>query len=234
MALEDAPKLPPVDQAVLDKAIDANLTEANKAYAAYQTAVAKAQDQAIKALEKVKAEAMKKGNLALANAADAKIKEVRGGTLAQQVVDNSKGDLLGERRVRIAIPATKITRKASNAVMGGNYPDLLWTSGPGGFYELSVQLPKGTYFLVALMASGEVRPCKVIVNKAELGNGFVAVTGGFTVASLKSERVGPFEADGQTLIRIEAVAASPHFFGFVVTDDPSAEVTAADFKALAK
>ena len=100
-ASEDAPKLPPLDQAAIDKAIDANLTEANKAYAAYQTAVAKAQDQVVKALEKLKADAMKKGNLPLAIAADSKIKEVRGGSLEQQVTDNSRDDLLGDSAKRV-------------------------------------------------------------------------------------------------------------------------------------
>lgn len=95
-AADEVPKLLSADQAVLDKAVDANLTEANKTYIAYQAAIAKAQDQVVKALEKVKTDAMKKGNLPLANAADARIKEVKDGSLLLRATEPVKGDLLGD------------------------------------------------------------------------------------------------------------------------------------------
>lgn len=97
-AADDAAKLPAADQAALEKALDANLAAATRSYAAFLTEVAKAQEKTIKELETLKQAAMKKGNLALANAADAQIKSVKDGLLTERTIDLSKqkSDLPGE------------------------------------------------------------------------------------------------------------------------------------------
>lgn len=96
-AADEAPKLSAADQLLIDKALDSNLQAASKAYAAYLAEIVKAQEKTIKDLEAVKAAAMKKGNLALANAADGEIKKVKDGALAERAVDlNKKGDVPGD------------------------------------------------------------------------------------------------------------------------------------------
>lgn len=93
----DEAKLAASDQAAIDKAIEASLSEPSKAYQAYQTALTKASEKAIKDLEKLKANAMKGNNLPLAVAIDGKIAEVKKGALGGVIVEKAEkaGDLLG-------------------------------------------------------------------------------------------------------------------------------------------
>jgi hypothetical protein len=98
-----------LDRSPIDKVLDSNLVSANKAFSAYQAEVAKAMDKTVKDLEKLKADAMKKGNLPLANAVDAEITKVKEGSLAErvEVKAKEKDDLMGDapigsRKVTIA------------------------------------------------------------------------------------------------------------------------------------
>ena len=138
-AADEATKLHAADQSLIDKALDSNLTNASKAYAAYLAEVAKAQDKTIKELEAVKAAAMKRGNLALANAADAQIKSVKDGALAERAVDlnKQKGDLLGETGTRqVTIDATTDGQVIANAKKGQTivlqYVSGTWGDGGSG------------------------------------------------------------------------------------------------------
>jgi hypothetical protein len=85
IAADPAPALPPGDQAALDKVVDGDLAKPLKAYAAYLQALDDAGAKMVKDLEKLKTEAMKSGNLPLANAVDAEEKTVKGGGLPQIV-----------------------------------------------------------------------------------------------------------------------------------------------------
>jgi hypothetical protein len=225
LAAGEPPVLSAADQAVLDKAVEAGLVETTKAYAAYEEATAKAAERTVKALERIRSEAMRKGNLPLANTAEATLTQVRGGTLRHRVEARGDGDLLGDG-VRILVPASAIERRDPKATYSGYYRDLLWG---GAFYEIPVRLPRGRFHLVALLASAEARPCRILVNQREIGTAFATVTGGWTVAKLGCDRIGPFQAEGETVIRIEATGSLPHFYGFLVSDQAEATLSAADF-----
>lgn len=86
----------------IEKAIASALSDATKSYGAYQEILAKATDRAVKDLEKLKSEAMKKGDLPLAVAVDAHIKELKEGALGDRVAEKARekekdsGDLLGD------------------------------------------------------------------------------------------------------------------------------------------
>lgn len=80
-AADAAPALPPGDQAALDKVVDGDIAKPLKAYAAYLQAIDDASAKMVKDLEKLKTEAMKAGNLPLANAVDAEEKTIKGGGL---------------------------------------------------------------------------------------------------------------------------------------------------------
>lgn len=96
-SVDEVPKLSPSDQAMLDKAVDTSLLEPSKVYDQYLAALGKAQEKAVKDLEKVKVDAMKKANLPLANAADAKIDEIKKGLLGDKIVTKSGEGLMGEK-----------------------------------------------------------------------------------------------------------------------------------------
>lgn len=85
----------------IEKALAPAIADASKGYAVYQDVLAKAADRAVKELEKLKADAMKKNDLPLAVAVDAQIKSVKEGALAALVAAKSQqnGDLLGEGSV---------------------------------------------------------------------------------------------------------------------------------------
>jgi hypothetical protein len=108
-AAEDAGagKLPDSDQALIDKAVNSNLGDADKAYSTYLSVLAKSQTKVMASLEKLKADAnnVHKGNMdlkersALVEAIEAKEKEIKDGSLGDVVVLNEKSsenvDLLG-------------------------------------------------------------------------------------------------------------------------------------------
>lgn len=83
----------------IEKAIAPALAEASKGYEAYQNALAKATDKAVKELDKLKVEAMKKGDLPLAVAVDAQIKAFKEGALGDRVAEKAKDaeDLLSNK-----------------------------------------------------------------------------------------------------------------------------------------
>lgn len=106
----DEAKLAASDQAAIDKAIEASLAEPSKAYQAYQAALTKASDKAIKDLEKLKAGAMKGNNLPLAVAIDGKIAEVKKNGLGSVIVEKAEkaGDLLGNEKEKVVDVAKAI------------------------------------------------------------------------------------------------------------------------------
>lgn len=84
-------------QTAIDRSIEGNLNKAYKSYDAYLKELEIAKIVVVKDLEKMKAEAMKKGDLAHANIVEAKIKEVKDGALGDRIVERSKSvDLLGD------------------------------------------------------------------------------------------------------------------------------------------
>jgi hypothetical protein len=138
---------------------------------------------------------------------------------------------LGEEQEKVwYIKADKVTERNPNARFGEAYPEMLWTSGPtNAYYEMSVRLSPGKYYIYALLASGDQRPCKVLVNKKEVGNGFGIVTGGFQLSNVQSDKIGPFNVDGPSVIRVEANANSPHFYGFAISDKKDLVLKVSDF-----
>jgi hypothetical protein len=96
----DAGKLPDADQAMIDKAINSNLGDADKAYRAYQITLTKAQSKVLASLEKLKADAnnVHKGNMdlkersAMVDAIEAKEKEINEGALGD-VIAKADDDL---------------------------------------------------------------------------------------------------------------------------------------------
>jgi hypothetical protein len=121
VAGEAASKVPPATQAAIDKSIDSNLVAANKAYSAFQVELMKAQDKIVKDLEKLKADALKKADLASANAIDAEIQSVKEkGKLGERVASGDKADLLGDAKVDLAkaiVGKWKYALKASAGVL---------------------------------------------------------------------------------------------------------------------
>jgi hypothetical protein len=91
-------KLSPSDQLKVDKAIDGSLADARKSYDAYLSVLGKAQERAIKELDALKVDGMKKGNLPLANAAEAKIKEIKDGSLKDRITEKLKTDSPSEKQ----------------------------------------------------------------------------------------------------------------------------------------
>lgn len=85
----------------IDKAIIPAYNEASKAYKSYQIALLKANDSAIKNLEKVKSDAMKKNDLKTAVAVENRIKELKEGWLDKLVVEESKKGLLGDSDISL-------------------------------------------------------------------------------------------------------------------------------------
>ena len=100
----------PKPNPVVEKAMSAALADAEKGYDAYRAILAKATDKAAKDLEKAKADAMKRGDLASANELDARIKELKEGGLEKLVMERKKaeGDLLG----RAAETAVELNNKS--------------------------------------------------------------------------------------------------------------------------
>ena len=101
LVAEDTHPLPQGDQDSIDRAVSSHSAIPVKAYEAYQKALAEATAKIIKDLDKLKISAMKNGNLPLANAVDAKEKEVKGGALNGIVLSQEKQkdnvDLLGNQ-----------------------------------------------------------------------------------------------------------------------------------------
>lgn len=235
-AAEEAKEAKP--NPAIDKAIAPAMAEATKGYGVYQEALAKASDKAVKELEKLKAEAMKRGDLSLAVAVDAQIKDLKEGALGDKVIAKTieKNILLGDMSFKKLIKANEITERTpgsmySEAVEAGAYRYLLWNGNQGpNYFELSAQLPKGKYYFYALMTSAGNRMCKILVNKKEIGTGFGINTGGWSVATLKTDKVGPFAGEGLTTIRIESANCPPHFYGFAISPDKSLTLKAEDFE----
>lgn len=86
-AAEEAKPIP-----AIEKAIAGAMADASKGYGVYQNVLAKATDKAVKELEKLKVETMKKGDLPLAVAVDAQIKSIKEGSLGDRVVEKSKDE----------------------------------------------------------------------------------------------------------------------------------------------
>jgi hypothetical protein len=101
---EETSKLSKESQAIIDKALDANLAAPSKAYDAYQKSLADASAKTLKDLEKIKADAndTKKGSMsfkersALIDVVESTIAEVKKGSLGERIVAKSGGDLLGD------------------------------------------------------------------------------------------------------------------------------------------
>ena len=93
-AAEEAKPIP-----AIEKAIAPAMAEASKGYGVYQDILAKATVKAVKELEKLKTDAMKKGDLTLAVAVDAQIKAFKDGALGDRVAEKSKDeeDLLSNK-----------------------------------------------------------------------------------------------------------------------------------------
>lgn len=74
----------------IEKIIAPALADALKGYEVYQDALAKASDKAVKELDRLKLEAMKKGDLPLAVAVDAQIKALKDGALGDRIAMKPK------------------------------------------------------------------------------------------------------------------------------------------------
>lgn len=103
---------------VVEKVMTGALIEAEKGYDAYRAILARVTDKAIKDLEKMKMEAMKKGDLSSANDLDALVKELRNGGLEKKIAErkNSAGDLLGDGA---EIPASLVGKWSVVGMWGG-------------------------------------------------------------------------------------------------------------------
>lgn len=169
---EEAPKLSQADQSAIDKAIESSLAEPQKAYQAYQAALVKAQDKAIKDLEKLKAGAMKGNNLPLAVAIDGKIAEVKKGALGGVIVERAEksGDLLGGDEKKVDV-AKAIAGKWKSSNRG-----TVWTLNSNGTFSTTskgdtgvLEFKKDGSIVATCTNSNWVNTLKIVNNTSILG-----------------------------------------------------------------
>ena len=99
---------------------------------------------------------------------------------------------------------------------GGDYEGMLWVDGLNGRFTVpTTGLPPGIWYLHALYASGESRPCQVEVDGVPQAQGFAAVTSGFTMADARPDVSGPLWLEPGARVQVVARGYAPHFQGFL-------------------
>jgi len=123
----------------------------------------------------------------------------------------------------IAIPARDHAAKSPHVVsIEKAYSDLVVCHGAGGMQQWDFDVKTaGEYYLHTLYASAGARPVRLIVNGQQQDGIFMKrVTGGFFADALSWDTCGPFDlVAGRNSIRIQAVSASPHLAGLVISDN---------------
>jgi len=137
----DPGKLSDADQALIDKTVDGNLAKPLKLYQAYQKGLDDAATKTLKDLDKVKGDAMKKGNLPLAIAVDAKEKEIKNGLLSGAIIEKNKDaekqqtlateSGSGHSTKNLTVPASSNGEIIGDLVTGQNI-ELSYVSGKWG------------------------------------------------------------------------------------------------------
>ncbi len=118
------------------------------------------------------------------------------------------------------IPSESINEGSSNMRHGEPYADMAWIDGPGGRFTVpSTAISEGVWYLHALYASGDSRPCQILIDGQVQADGFTAATTGFTKDDVRSDQVGPLWVGRQSKVEVVPIGYSPHFRGFLWSHD---------------
>jgi len=140
----------------------------------------------------------------------------------------------------VVVPAKDLSAKSRNITSDlSGWPGLTLCDGGNGFMEWTAEPGAGPRFVHFLYASGQRRPCQLLLNGEErVRHALGEMTGGFVAGNLVWKTYGPFEFNkGKNRIRLAARGNMPHLKGLVVSGnkkvpdplvfgDPAAEAKA--------
>jgi len=203
-----------------------------KARQEYSRKVKNEHDKFVKAIELSLVRETKAGRFDNAMALRGALEKVKSGDFLAEWLAPVAGDLISEAGSgnELIIRADKIKSMAPNGALGGLYPDLLYTNGGSGYYDLPTKIGPGEWYICALYAAGESRPCDIVVEDKVFGPVFSKVSGSFTKESILSDICGPIVIARECTVRIRPIGLSPHFYGFIITKSKDRIASISDFE----
>jgi len=122
----------------------------------------------------------------------------------------------------VVIPAQNLSDRSRNITSDlSEWRGLTLCNGGNGFMEWTADMDAGPRFIHFLYASGERRPCQLLINGKELAHQVLGeMTGGFVAVNLEWKTRGPFDFNkGKNTIRLATRGNMPHLKGLVVSEN---------------